>query len=76
MSNQIPLSTLANYGVLDFVEMAPSLITDNYYEVLEITQTADTTAIKSSYRRLAKLCHPDKRQNDPAATAQFQLVSL
>jgi len=56
--------------------MARSLITEDYYQVLEIRQTDDAATIKSSYRRLARLRHPDKRLNDPTATAQFQLVRM
>lgn len=56
--------------------MAPCEITDNYYEILGITQTADKITIQSSYRRLAKLRHPDKCPNDASATARFQLVSF
>ncbi len=56
--------------------MAPSQAIDDYYEALEITQTANDVVIKTAYRRLARLRHPDKRPNDANATAQFQLVSL
>src|SRR5437762_12330465 len=55
--------------------MAPTQITEDYYAILEISQTADLTGIKSSYRRLAKAKHPDKNCGNPNATAEFQLVS-
>jgi hypothetical protein len=55
--------------------MAPTQITEDYYAILEISQTADLTSIKSSYRRLAKAKHPDKNHENPNATAEFQLVS-
>ncbi|KAJ9660087.1 hypothetical protein H2198_002784 [Neophaeococcomyces mojaviensis] len=52
--------------------MAP-VHTDDYYAVLEISQTASVAFIKASYRRLAKLKHPDKALQDQAkATAEFQ----
>jgi DnaJ-domain-containing protein 1 len=57
------------------VVMAPTQITEDYYAILEISQTADLTGIKSSYRRLAKAKHPDKNCGNPNATAEFQLVS-
>ncbi len=47
----------------------------DYYHVLEISCTADETAIKASYRKLAKIRHPDKDMDNPDATAAFQLVS-
>ena len=32
----------------------------NYYEILEIKKTATKDEIKQSYKRLAKIHHPDK----------------
>jgi len=55
--------------------MAPVEVTDDYYAILEVHQTASATDIKKSFRRLAILRHPDKNQNKPDATASFQLVS-
>lgn len=55
--------------------MAPSPFTDDYYAILDVEQTADDTEIKSSYKRLARIRHPDKNQNSPKATSEFQLVS-
>ncbi|KAK4110885.1 DnaJ-domain-containing protein [Canariomyces notabilis] len=54
--------------------MAPARITHDYYVILGVTQSADETLIRSSYKRLAKLKHPDKDLNNPEATAQFQLL--
>ena len=56
--------------------MAPTEITDDYYAILEVHQTASAASIKKSYRRLAILRHPDKNQNNPDATAAFQLVRV
>ncbi|KAK4143948.1 DnaJ domain-containing protein [Dichotomopilus funicola] len=47
----------------------------DYYAILEIPPTADEALIKSSYRRLAKLKHPDKNPDKPDATSEFQLLS-
>ncbi len=55
--------------------MAPTQVTEDYYEILELSQTADETTIRASYKRLAKLHHPDKCPNDANATARFQVVS-
>lgn len=56
--------------------MAPVEITEDYYAILEVSQTASSDTIRKSYRRLAVLLHPDKNPNRPDATAAFQLVSL
>jgi len=50
-------------------------VTDNYYAILDVSPDADEDAIRSSYRRLARLRHPDKNPDDPNATAHFQAVS-
>ncbi|KIH93893.1 hypothetical protein SPBR_05601 [Sporothrix brasiliensis 5110] len=46
----------------------------DHYAVLEIAMTADTTSIAASYRRLARLKHPDKNRANPNATADFQAL--
>lgn len=35
----------------------------DYYAILEVSSTATATEIKKSYRRLARLHHPDLHQN-------------
>ncbi|RYP11886.1 hypothetical protein DL767_011289 [Monosporascus sp. MG133] len=54
--------------------MAPSQITDDYYAVLGVTSTVDVETLKSAWKRLAKLKHPDKNPRNPNATAEFQLL--
>lgn len=54
--------------------MAPVIRNIDYYRVLQVPRTADEKLIKSSYRRLALLKHPDKNAEDPNATKNFQLV--
>jgi hypothetical protein len=56
--------------------MAPVEITDDYYAILEISNTAAGDVIKQAYRRLALIRHPDKNPTNPHATALFQRVSL
>lgn len=48
----------------------------DYYQVLEIDDSADAATIKSNYYRLARKHHPDKNKNDDTATARFQQVSI
>lgn len=51
----------------------PSPITEDYYRVLEVEQTAAPELISRSYKRLAMKLHPD-RNVDHDATKAFQLV--
>jgi molecular chaperone DnaJ len=51
------------------------LMSDDYYELLEIERTSDDGAIKSSYRKLAMRWHPDKNPGDAAAEAKFKAIS-
>ena len=53
--------------------MAPAEPNDDYYAVLEISNIATIEIVTKSYRRLAKLRHPDKNPSDDS-TAVFQLV--
>lgn len=50
-------------------------MSDNFYEILEIPETASIDEIKKSYRRLSMMYHPDKNTNSPDATAKFQKIS-
>ncbi|KAE8441365.1 hypothetical protein EG329_005468 [Mollisiaceae sp. DMI_Dod_QoI] len=53
--------------------MAPSAITHDYYAVLEVDQTATSSEIIKSYKRLALLRHPD-RNTTRNTTEAFQLL--
>lgn len=55
--------------------MAPVEVNVDYYAVLEISNTATLEAVSKSYRRLAKIRHPDKNLNKDDSTAVFQFVS-
>jgi DnaJ-class molecular chaperone len=50
-------------------------MTENFYNILEVSETATIDEIKKSYRRLSMLFHPDKNKNNPEATAKFQTLS-
>jgi curved DNA-binding protein CbpA len=54
--------------------MVPTPITEDYYTILNVVQTAPLGLIVRSYRRQALELHPD-RNTRPDATAAFQLVS-
>ncbi|XP_015123977.1 dnaJ homolog shv-like, partial [Diachasma alloeum] len=47
----------------------------DFYQILELTRSASTHAVKKAYRRLAKERHPDKNKDDPNASQKFQDLS-
>ena len=47
----------------------------DYYELLEVERTADDKTIKTSYRRLAMICHPDKNPGCKDSEAKFKAIS-
>tara|TARA_B100000959_G_scaffold169134_1_gene177161 strand:+ start:1638 stop:2792 length:1155 start_codon:yes stop_codon:yes gene_type:complete len=47
-------------------------VTRCYYEVLDVTRTADGTEIKRAYRRLAMKHHPDRNPDDAEAEKSFK----
>ena len=51
------------------------MTTKCYYEILEVTRTAEHDEIKRSYRRLAVKYHPDKNPGDSQAEARFREVA-
>lgn len=55
--------------------MATADLEDDYYAILEVSQTATTTTIKASYHRLALEHHPDKNRGERKATEAFQKVN-
>jgi DnaJ-class molecular chaperone len=53
--------------------MAPVEITEDYYLILKVDQSATTATITKSYKQLALLLHPDRNKKHDATEA-FQLV--
>lgn len=47
----------------------------DFYELLECERTADDKTIKSSYRRLAMIHHPDRNPGNAEAEAKFKAIS-
>ncbi len=47
----------------------------DYYELLEVDRSADEKSLKTSYRRIAMQCHPDKNPGCADLEAKFKAIS-
>jgi molecular chaperone DnaJ len=54
---------------------AKDLYEKDYYQILGVTKSADVTAIKKQYRKLARELHPDKTKGDKKLEDRFKAVS-
>src|SRR3954453_7894935 len=51
------------------------MVDSDYYELLQVERSADDKQIKSSYRRLAMECHPDRNPGCRDAEQRFKAIS-
>lgn len=51
------------------------MVDTDYYELLQVERSADEQTIKSSYRRLAMECHPDRNPGCKDSEARFKAIS-
>src|SRR5690606_11567153 len=50
-------------------------MSDSFYKVLGVAESASQDEIKKAYRKLAKQYHPDKNKGDAKAEARFKEIS-
>lgn len=55
--------------------MSSPQVLHDYYKILEVPREADIDSIKTSYKRLARIRHPDKNSSS-TATSEFQLARI
>ncbi len=50
-------------------------MTESFYKILGVSESATQDEIKKAYRKLAKQYHPDKNKGDAAAETRFKQIS-
>ena len=55
-------------------DLVAAAATANLYSLLNLQTTANIDEIKAAHKRLSLLYHPDKHQNNAAASKQFQQI--
>jgi len=51
------------------------LLDIDYYELLEVTKSADKSTLKKAYRQMAMKYHPDKNPDDNEAEEKFKAIN-
>jgi tetratricopeptide (TPR) repeat protein len=47
----------------------------DYYEILGVSQSADSTQIRTAYKKMAMRWHPDRNPNNPQAEEMFKAIN-
>ena len=47
----------------------------NYYNILNVSETASSDEIKKAYRQLSLIHHPDRNNNTPESVKIFQQIN-
>src|SRR3954453_8746933 len=51
------------------------MVEQDYYDLLGVSRGADEAAIKAAYRRMAKECHPDRKNGCKESEARFKQIN-
>lgn len=71
-----PQNQQANEGVHRTQRLQKMAKRKDYYKILEVSKTASDAEIRKSYRRLAKIWHPDKSDSDKKDEAEKKYVEI